>query len=64
MIVERERKVTANFIDAAKIAKTAHKEGTSLREAGIKLGLLTAEQFEKWVVPEQMLQPEEFKSKL
>lgn len=29
---------------AAKIAKTAHKEGTSLKEAGIKLGFLTEEQ--------------------
>ena len=29
---------------AAKIAKTAHKEGTSLKEAGIKLGILTSEQ--------------------
>ena len=29
---------------AAKIAKTAHKEGTSLKEAGIKLGILTEEQ--------------------
>jgi len=29
---------------AAKIAKTAHKEGTSLKEAGVKLGILTAEQ--------------------
>jgi fumarate hydratase, class II len=29
---------------AAKIAKTAHKEGTSLKEAGIKLGILTEQQ--------------------
>lgn len=29
---------------AAKIAKTAHKEGTSLKEAGVKLGILTEEQ--------------------
>jgi fumarate hydratase, class II len=43
---------------AAKIAKTAHKEGTSLKEAGIKLGILTEEQFKEWVVPEKMIGPE------
>jgi len=42
---------------AALAAKTAHKEGTSLKEAAIKLGLLTEEQFEKWVRPENMLHP-------
>ena len=39
---------------AAFIAKKAHKEGTSLREAAIASGHLTAEQFDAWVVPEQM----------
>ena len=43
---------------AAKIAKTAHKEGTSLKEAGIKLGILTEEQFNEWVVPEKMIGPQ------
>jgi len=43
---------------AAKIAKTAHKEGTSLKEAGIKLGILTQEQFNEWVVPEKMIGPQ------
>ncbi|XP_060103798.1 fumarate hydratase, mitochondrial [Heteronotia binoei] len=42
---------------AAKIAKTAHKEGTTLKEAAIKLGFLTAEQFDQWVKPEDMLGP-------
>ncbi|XP_054722784.1 fumarate hydratase, mitochondrial-like [Uloborus diversus] len=42
---------------AAKIAKTAHKEGTTLKEAAIKLGFLTSEQFDKWVRPEDMLGP-------
>jgi fumarate hydratase class II len=43
---------------AAKIAKTAHKEGTSLKEAGIKLGILTEQQFEEWVDPTKMIGPE------
>ncbi|HSF52894.1 MAG TPA: class II fumarate hydratase [Algoriphagus sp.] len=40
---------------AAAIAKKAHKEGTSLREAAIALGLLTSEQFDEWVKPEDMI---------
>ncbi len=40
---------------AAKIAKTAHHDGCSLKEAGIKLGYLTAEQFDKWVIPSNMI---------
>ncbi|HXH03060.1 MAG TPA: class II fumarate hydratase [Candidatus Competibacteraceae bacterium] len=39
---------------AAQIAKKAHKEGTTLREAALALGYVTAEQFEQWVRPEQM----------
>ncbi len=42
---------------AAKIAKKAHKEGTSLKEAGRELGLLTDEQFDQWVRPERMVGP-------
>jgi len=45
------------YDNAAKIAKKAHKEGTSLREAGIALKLLTSEQFDQWVKPETMLGP-------
>ena len=40
---------------AAQIAKKAHKEGTSLREAALALGHVTAEQFDAWVVPGQMV---------
>jgi fumarate hydratase, class II len=40
---------------AAFIAKKAHTEGTSLREAAIASGLLTPEQFDQWVVPAQMV---------
>lgn len=39
---------------AAEIAKKAHAEGTTLREAGVTLGHLTAEQFDAWVRPEEM----------
>ncbi|MBC5783064.1 class II fumarate hydratase [Ramlibacter sp. USB13] len=40
---------------AAAIAKKAHKEGTSLREAAIASGYLTGEQFDQWVRPEKMV---------
>jgi fumarate hydratase, class II len=40
---------------AAQIAKKAHKEGTSLREAAIATGFVTAEQFDLWVRPEKMV---------
>lgn len=43
------------YENAAKIAKKAHKEGTTLREAAIALNLLTSEQFDQWVVPENMI---------
>jgi fumarate hydratase class II len=43
------------YENAAKIAKKAHKESKSLREAAIELGLLTNEQFDEWVVPSKMI---------
>ena len=42
---------------AALIAKTAHKNGTTLKEEAINLGLLTKEQFEEYVKPEEMTYP-------
>ncbi len=42
---------------AAKIAKHAHAKGLSLRDAAIALGLVTGEQFDAWVRPEQMTHP-------
>lgn len=45
------------YDNAAKIAKTAHKNGTTLKEEAINLGILTAEQFDQWVLPENMLGP-------
>jgi fumarate hydratase class II len=40
---------------AAAIAKKAHKEGSSLREAAIASGFVTGEQFDQWVKPEDMV---------
>uniref|UniRef100_A0A0N4ZY61 fumarate hydratase n=1 Tax=Parastrongyloides trichosuri TaxID=131310 RepID=A0A0N4ZY61_PARTI len=45
------------YDNAAKIAKTAHKNGTTLKEEAVKLGILTEEQFKQWVKPEDMLAP-------
>ncbi|MGD2064671.1 MAG: class II fumarate hydratase [Nitrospirota bacterium] len=45
------------YDNAAKIAKKAHADGTSLKEAALALGLLTAEQFDEWVRPQDMLGP-------
>jgi fumarate hydratase class II len=43
------------YENAAKIAKKAHKENKTLREAAIELNLLTNEQFDQWVRPEDMV---------
>ena len=43
------------YENAAKIAKKAYAEGTTLREAAIALELLTNEQFDEWVIPESMV---------
>ena len=45
------------YDNAAKIAKKAHQEGTSLKDAAIALGLLTEEQFADWVKPIEMIKP-------
>jgi len=42
---------------AAKIAKNAHENGITLRESALELELLTNEQFDEWVRPEQMIGP-------
>ncbi|HWB05980.1 MAG TPA: class II fumarate hydratase [Verrucomicrobiales bacterium] len=46
------------YDNAARIAKKAHHEGTSLKQAGIELGLLTSDQFDQWVRPEKMIFPD------
>ncbi|MEO5979779.1 MAG: class II fumarate hydratase [Chryseolinea sp.] len=43
------------YENAAKIAKKAHKENKTLREAAVELGLLTSAQFDEWVRPENMV---------
>ena len=43
------------YYKAAEIAQTAHKEGTTLKEMAIKLGYLTAEEFDAWVIPADMV---------
>ncbi|MGQ3131578.1 MAG: class II fumarate hydratase [Flavobacteriales bacterium] len=43
------------YENAAKIAKTAHKEGKTLKQAAVDLGLVTPEQFDEWVRPEDMV---------
>ncbi len=45
------------YDNAAKVAKKAYNDGTSLKEAAVALELLTAEQFDQWVRPERMVGP-------
>jgi fumarate hydratase class II len=40
---------------SAQIAKKAHKEGSTLREAALALGYVSAEQFDQWVKPQDMV---------
>ena len=47
------------YENAAKIAKTAHEDMSTLKEAALKLGLLTAEQFDEIVDPKEMIRPKE-----
>ena len=43
------------YYKAAEIANTAHKNGTTLREEAVRLGHVTAEEFDAWVKPEDMI---------
>jgi fumarate hydratase class II len=45
------------YENAAKIAKTAHKNNSTLKETAIELGLLSAEEFDKYVIPKDMIAP-------
>ncbi|CAI0406838.1 unnamed protein product [Linum tenue] len=45
------------YDNAAAVAKLAHKEGSTLKEAALKLGVLTSEEFDTLVVPEKMIGP-------
>lgn len=55
LVTALNRKI--GYDNAAKIAKTAHKNGSTLRETAIALGLLTGEEFDAEVKPEQMVGP-------
>jgi fumarate hydratase class II len=43
------------YYKAAEIAQTAHREGSTLKEVAVKLGYLTAEEFDLWVDPSKMV---------
>ena len=60
LVTALNRKI--GYDNAAKIAKTAHRNGTTLREEAIALGLLTGEEFDAEVKPEQMVGPLKLKS--
>jgi fumarate hydratase class II len=45
------------YDNAAKVAKTAHKNGTTLKEEAVSMGLVTAEEFDRLVRPEDMIHP-------
>jgi fumarate hydratase class II len=55
LVTALNRKI--GYDNAAKIAKNAHKKGTTLRESAIELKLLTGEEFDAEVKPEQMVGP-------
>lgn len=48
---------TIGYDNATKVAKTAHKNGTTLREEAVKLGFVTEKEFDKVVRPELMIKP-------
>tara|TARA_B100000073_G_scaffold347504_1_gene362067 strand:+ start:2791 stop:4212 length:1422 start_codon:yes stop_codon:yes gene_type:complete len=47
------------YDNAAKIAKKAHLDGVTLKEAGIALDMFTEEQFKEWIKPEEMVKPKD-----
>jgi fumarate hydratase class II len=46
------------YDNATKIAKTAHKNGTTLKEEAVRLGYVSAEDYDLWVRPEKMIAPQ------
>ena len=59
LVTALNRKI--GYDNAAKIAKNAHKKGTTLRESAIELGLLTGEEFDAEVQPEKVVGPLQLK---
>jgi fumarate hydratase class II len=47
------------YDNAAKIAKKAHKDGTTLKQAATTLGLVSADDFDRWIDPKKMTEPGE-----
>jgi fumarate hydratase class II len=43
------------YYKAAEIANTAHKKGTTLKEEAVRLGYVTSEEYDQWVVPSEMI---------
>jgi fumarate hydratase class II len=43
------------YYKSAEIAQKAHKEGTTLKEMAVKLGYVTAKEFDEWVIPKNMV---------
>ena len=43
------------YYKSAEIANTAHQNGTTLKEEAVRLGYVTAEQYDEWVKPEEMI---------
>ncbi|KHJ81687.1 hypothetical protein OESDEN_18625 [Oesophagostomum dentatum] len=50
-------KVHIGYDKSCQIAKTAYKNGTTLKEEAVKLGIVSAAQFDEWVRPEKMVEP-------
>ena len=63
MLLEQSLMLVTAFVPrigydkAARIAQKAHADGTTLKEAAVDLDLVTEEQFDDWVHPENMLKP-------
>jgi aspartate ammonia-lyase len=58
--IQATKRATSTIIGyekAAKISLTAYREEISLREAALKLGFVTAEQFDLWIRPQDMTHP-------
>ena len=53
---------TLGYDTAGKVAKHAHKQGTSLREAAVELDVMSGEDFDRVVRPELMIQPSDLSS--
>ncbi|MEB3227118.1 MAG: lyase family protein, partial [Synechocystis sp.] len=45
------------YDNAAKVAKTAFQQNITLKQAAVELGFLSPQQFDQWVIPEQMVKP-------